>query len=179
MRVVSFSRVNDYFDVIYLPDMDEQYAMEVRGGLGQANGQIGLENGWMMERAIVKLDNRELGKFIFSNIQKLIDLGVASINPSSLLPEKTTSPGADEAGIKGLVDGKRVLLHIRYVVSATPGLYPILKSRETQNANATAGDPQEDHQHVLLPFQPYTSIAFNVRKHLLIELVNVNGANGE
>jgi hypothetical protein len=160
--------VNAFFDVLYLPDFDQQYAVEVKAGLGKAGGQVGLENGWMVERASVQLDNRELGRFITKNIEKFIDLGVAALQPAAAVADAVADTAETPGALaEARAQRKPVLLRIRYAAEAQPGLYPILKPSE-QKGSPT--DP--DSEYVLLPTRPYTVVAYNVRHAVSIELVN-------
>jgi hypothetical protein len=62
-------------------------------------------------------------------------------------------------------ESRRVLLRVRHVAYATPGIYPILKSHEKPSKCTDAPD------YVLLPYRPFTVIAFNVRRQVQVELV--------
>jgi hypothetical protein len=166
-------KINDYFDIVYLPDFNQQYAVEVKAGLGMAAGGIGMENGWMVEKAAIQVDNRQLGQFIFRNLQNLANIGLAAISPESAAASAaaglTGAPGTPSAAIaQAGRDQQPVLLRIRYLLEAQPGIYPILKSSE-----AEAAAKQTKPDYVLVPYPPVTAVGYNVRQTLAIELVDV------
>lgn len=157
-------QVNDYFDVLYLPDFDEQYAVRVKPGLGRADLELGLENGWMAESASISLDNQQLGEFVFSQIEKVVDLGVelVKVKHGLLAPVTTEEPAAEQA-----LDQKQVVMKLTYVREAQPGLYPILKPAEQ---GAIAAD-STSNPWLYLPTRPYTVVAFQTTESLVIELL--------
>lgn len=165
---------NDVFDVLYLPDLDEQYAVSTSAGLGQINSQIGMENGWMVERANVQIDNREIGKFIFDKVDKVFDLATSLVAPGAAqasaagdLAAKAKTPGAQAAtDSPERKDARRVVLRVKYVRFATPGIYPILKRSEKPCCDVAPS-------YVLLPYRPFTVIAFNTRQQIQVELVSL------
>jgi hypothetical protein len=167
-------KVSDYFDVLYLPDMDEQYAIRVTAGLGSAKADIGLENGWLVEHATVDIDNRELGKFVFSNISKVVDLGIKAaefyINPASAAIPK----GSNTLFQQGFQKSDLVLLRVRFAIEAEPGVYPILKRSKQEKHHKQWSDAQaaRDDHYVFTPYPPYTVVAYNVRRYLDIENVS-------
>ncbi|MEM9166794.1 MAG: hypothetical protein AAGB48_07185 [Planctomycetota bacterium] len=183
-------QVNDYFDVLYLPDFDQQYAIKVRGRFGMADADIGLEDGWLMERANISVDNRELGEFVFSNINKFTDIAAdaakAALNLASggttgaaeILNSMASQAETPFAGETPETRTRAVLLRVRYVAEAQPGLYPILKPNEAQHTKAAGTPPapgDANSQHVFLPTRPYTLVAYNVRHQILIELIQPAG----
>jgi hypothetical protein len=188
-------KVNDYFDVLYLPDFDEQYAIRVSGSLGKADLKVGLENGWMVENAQAEVDNTALGKFIYSNIQKVLDLGQkaaeSALNPVAALP------GGSALARNSAAENATVVLRIRFAEEAEPGLYPILKPAEAraeekkakeahaaQAAQAQAAQaaqtaqpaqntsPRPVDNNVMVAYPPHTVVSYNVRKLVSVELVS-------
>lgn len=173
-RTDPLSKVNDYFDVLLLPDFDEQYAIRVTAGLGLAKANIGLENGWMVEQASMEIDNRELGKFVYNNISKVIDMGLklgeAYLSPATAAADALS--GTNKLTQQSLQKNDRVLLRIRYAIEAQPGIYPILKPREPR---PTQPGPEA---YVFAPYPPYTVVAYNVRRYVVIEAVSTVRADG-
>jgi hypothetical protein len=161
--------------VLYLPDFDEQYAVEVKPGLGMAAGGIGMENGWMVERAAVQVDNRELGKFVFNNLQKGIDLGLDTLK-TAIAPGSVQAQAAAEAAAKAIAQAgeerRPVLLRIRYVVEAQPGMYPILKPKEIASLEKK-GNPAK---YVYVPYPPVTVVGYDARVTVLVELLDTTSA---
>ena len=173
--------VSNYLNVVYLPDFTEQYAIQVNSGLGAVSLDVGLENGWMLERTNLTIDNSALGAFLFKNTEKFIDIGVdiAKAATSKWFPtnekaDPSDSSPPDSSGTpktQSAVVGQEVILRIRYVLEAQPGLYPILKPWE--KVSATPSDTG-DNTYVHLPYRPYTVAAFNVKKIIAIEIVNLS-----
>ena len=177
-------KINDYFDIVMMPDFDQQYVINIQPGVGKANGAIGLENGWMMEKASVDLDNSKLGQFIFSNVEKLVDLGIdlakVSTGPggiASLLAEGATGSSSQGLHVQGEAPGATILLRVRYVLEAMPGLYPVLKPADGEAWKAPIFQPGAgDKDRVMVPYPPFTVVAYNVRRMVAIERVNVTSA---
>jgi hypothetical protein len=179
--------VNDLFDIVYLPDFDEQYAVRVRAGLGQASANVGLEQGWQLEQASVQIDNRELGKFVFENTSKLIDLGVKAGSAALGVPLPTAVASNLPAALAVTQAATPVLLRIRVLSEAQPGLYPVLKPQEAReqmqkpDAAETIGmrgrmndGPPATGGRLFIPYPPYSYVAYNVIDTLAIELVTAS-----
>lgn len=171
------AKINDYFDVLYLPDFDEQYAVRAKSGLGKADMKMGLENGWMVETAQVAVDNTELGKFIYSNVQKLIDVGVKAAEVAAF-PPAAALPSDSKLAENAASDGASLVLRIRYALEAEPGLYPVLKPEEarTQANTLKRIKPEGSPQYVMIAYPPYTVVSYNVRKTIAVELVDAKPA---
>jgi hypothetical protein len=166
---------NKYFDIVYLPDFDEQYAVDVSAGLGRAGAKLGLENGWMVEKASVDVNNEQLGKLIFGTSQKLVDTGLdllkGYLEPASLVAGATggfAQQGEDRD------QRKRVLVRLRFLDVALPGLYPVLKPSETRDDNRRRGAPS----WIQVPYPPYTVVAYNVHRLVAVEVVNGGDGGG-
>jgi hypothetical protein len=163
-------KLSDYISVVYLPDFDQQYAITTSPGFGTASGSIQMKNGWMTEDASWSMDNRELGQFVFGNINKLIDL-------ATTVGEQAAAPGTAEiaSATKALVQQgahppATVLLRVRFICNASPGLYPVLKPDELSKSD---GEP-DSKKHIIMPLKPYTVVAYNYSTSVAIELVSVS-----
>lgn len=187
-------RVDERFQIVMLQDFEEQYAVQVDGGLGIASAKLGLENGWMLENSEYQVNNQEVGKFVFHQLEKFVDLGL-KVAESELLPSATSSTEAADALSKAgeeVGNAPNVMLHIRYVLEAQPGVYPILKPweainrRNVQNQLSRLGGSdcgcgmEGDTGWVYIPCPPYTVVAKDVRRRVVVQLVNVvpKGGNG-
>jgi hypothetical protein len=161
-------QVNDHFDLVYLPDFEEQYVVDVNAGWGSASASVGLENGWMAEGVTMNVDNTQLAAFFLRNVEKVIDLGLAVAEPglAQLMGVKTEA-GLPAADTVAKMRGRTVLLRVRYVVEAQRGLYPILKPWEKPGNVASPSKPH----YLELPCQPFTVVPFNVHRTALIELI--------
>lgn len=181
-RTDPLKKVNDYFDVLLLPDFEEQYAVQINGGLGKGKGALGLENGWMVEHASVDVDNSGIGEFVFSQIDGLIDLATAMDGFTEQAAESAASDLKDAA--KGILppgspgfeasEIPTVTLRVRYIREALPGLYPLLKPGELPNPDYPAIEGANPPDYLLVPFRPYTAIAYNTRYTIRVELLGTS-----
>jgi len=125
--------------IVYLPDWEEQYAISYRAGFGRVStGEKGLRfrHGWMLDNVSLEVDNQELGKFIFGQIDKFTDVAslVSARKNKVLAAFAGAGPDVEsEAAATGFLEqmtGRTVMLRISYVLEAQPGLYPLLKPSE-------------------------------------------------
>lgn len=187
-------KVNKTFDVLYLPDFDEQYAVNVSAGLGTAKSKIALENGWLLESTETAIDNREVGKFVFKQIEKFTDIAAAVLK-SELLPVASAADLASDATAAEMAashaDGggaaplRTLLLRVSYVLVASPGMYPILKPGEVAQwkrlhaQECLPGAPNctcRPDDSVYVPCPPYTVVAKDVYRRVSITLVGVTSS---
>jgi len=131
------------FDIVYLPDFDEQYVVTSQAGLGNAKVQMNLGQGWSLQGFDSLVDNSELNRRIFDLIDTSIriakqaagafmgglpGLAGAALGPAgAILPHERAALAKEEP-----VPGTPVLLKIVVVHYAAKGLYPIIKPRELQ-----------------------------------------------
>jgi len=160
------NNISEHFDLMYLPDFDEQYAVQLDPGLGEATLNLGLENGWLVESSTVTLDNKELGKFIFQQIDRFTSLAADFAKVyQGLIPVPASLEDVAKSASMVAPGEKWVLLKITYSIEALPGVYPLLKPAEAKTP--ASGDTT----YLQLPAPPFTAIAFNVRREAMIELV--------
>lgn len=165
--------ISELFDVVMLPDFDQQYAIKVSAGIGASGLKLNLKNGWMAEQLGFNVDNTAIGNFILTNIQKVVDLGIGAAQ-TALEPASALTAAAGALTKQGLPAGAaprppappQVVLRVRYALEALPGLYPILKPGEKPPGGA------EQPEWVLVPYPPYTVVAYRVRETILVELVS-------
>jgi hypothetical protein len=174
--------------IVYLPDFDEQYAIKYRAGLGRVDtGSEGLRlrHGWMLDNVSLTIDNVELGKFIFGQVDKFTDLvSLIGARKNKVLEEfsGTLKAAADDAAVKG--GFRNVRLRITYAIVAQPGVYPLLKPCErgcecapVSGMPGSVSSPVTDARNwVLVPYQPFTSIAYNVKRAVSVELLPLETA---
>ncbi|MDB5332119.1 MAG: hypothetical protein JWP03_3270 [Phycisphaerales bacterium] len=133
------------FDLLYLPDFDEQYAVDGYAGLGNANFQVNLGQGWSLQGFNSLTDNSEINKRIFDLIDTSAQLAktAASAELGQLLPlvqqaAKNVTPGG-VAALQGNpqtlptdIRGTAVTLRVIVLHYAARGLYPVIKPHELQ-----------------------------------------------
>ena len=126
--------LSELFDVVMLPDFDQQYAIKVSAGIGASKLKLNLKNGWMAEQLGFNVDNTAIGNFILTNIQKVVDLGIGAaqtaLEPANALT--TAASALTKQALSGEAAAQpaappQVVLRVRYALEALPGLYPILK----------------------------------------------------
>ena len=127
-------------DLAYLPDFDEQYVVSSSAGLGDAEFQLNLGQGWSLQGFNSLADNSRLNDRIFNIIDSASQLAqTAAFAATSLPPAPTQLPGTTATAPQGgtedgasLVEGTPVSLKIVVVHYAAKGLYPVIKPRELQ-----------------------------------------------
>lgn len=169
-----------YFNIVWLPDFDEQYAVKVSQGLGSSGVLLGLGQGWSLQSLDATVDNSALAKplldFYASTIGALQKVATAKIEaPLALLTGGSPHSAAVKPGksAQTYAGGTPVTLKVTKVRIAAPGLYPILKPTELASAATHAGDI--DHKRILLPKPPFTNIAFNTYDVIVIEAASTRG----
>ena len=123
------------FDIVYLPDFEEQYAVRGFSGLGNFQLAVNMGQGWSLQGLDAVTDNSELNKRVFSFIDTALKLGEAAASAAMGLPPGTASIVAQKATetIEGKVPaGTPVTLRIVVVHYAAKGMYPVLKPSEMQ-----------------------------------------------
>lgn len=137
------------FDIAYLPDFEEQYAIEKQEGLGTVDFSFNLGQGWSLQSFNATTDNSQLTNRIFKLLDFSIDaatqaaggaLGLAgelanqAVEKGSTILAQSASAGKDNQvqGVQ-LVRSQPVTLKIVVIHYAAKGLYPVIKPRELQH----------------------------------------------
>jgi hypothetical protein len=164
------THLSDILDVVYLPDFEEQYAIQVKSGLGKVDIETRLRNGWAAEVFSQKVDNSNLVPYVIRQVEKASDAAakVASTwwpvitgvgAPAVALTSKLTSGAEQQAGEVEALDaktflGELLIFKVAEVRVAQPGLYPILKPREIRQWLKTdvriSADDQDEAFNILL-----------------------------
>lgn len=133
--------IGKLYDVILLPDDSQQYAIEAKGRLGMAKMDITLGHGWYLDHFLTEIDNRKTGEFIYSNLSKVIDLGIAAVAPEAAVAKSMAgaasvaeSPQVEAQAAKAT----KANLKVAVVEYAVPGLYPIASIKELLRGKTTA-----------------------------------------
>ena len=161
------TKLSDKMDIVYLPDFEEQYVIRVDPGLGKADVETRLRNGWAAEIFSQDLDNSQVIPYVIRQVEKASE-AAAGIATTWMPLAAGLPPGTLPAGISDLeaaemqagavredvamniaknVLGRVLLFKIAEVRIAQPGIYPILKPREIHqwlktNAQIDDVDPQ-------------------------------------
>lgn len=128
------------FDLVYIHDFEEQYAISASAGLGNAQIAVNMGQGWSLQGFNSLTDNSELNKRIFDLIDTSIKAAKAAASASTGIPLVDLPPGvtdlvkpqsAKEDPVDG-TPGTPVSLKISVIHYAAKGLYPVIKPRELQ-----------------------------------------------
>ena len=157
-----------------MPDFDEKYVVQAHPGLGNANVGVTMVQGWGLYGLDARIDNsaivRPLLDFYSTGLDSLSKLAKSKILPATELG----SPQSGDPNARTLTPGTRVSVKVTKVFVAAPGLYPILKPSEISKG-PEATRPGSPNARVLIPFRPYTNIAFNVYEVLVVEVTKPSG----
>jgi hypothetical protein len=133
------------FDLLYLPDFDEQYVVSSQSGLGNAEFKMNLGQGWSLQGFNSFTDNSALTKRVFDVIDTGLELGKAAARAAALAAG-VPLPGAARSALEPPEPGQAfdeaagtpVALKIVVVHYAAKGLYPVIKPRELVSARPSA-----------------------------------------
>ena len=170
-------KVNDYFDIVEMPDFNEMYAVRTDAGLGKASSSLSLSGGWMLSKADVNLDNSEMGKLVADSIGKVLDLGLsvakgAFLPGSNLAGTPTTQSQPAPSTPAAMARNTVVLLRLRLYLEAQVGMYPFLKPDEVapMRTELAAQEGDGNPPHFFIQYGFYT-VGYNVRRVVDIEVV--------
>lgn len=143
----AFQPLRGNFDIVYMPDFEEQYVVSGSAGLGTATFSLNLGQGWSLQGLDSLSDNSALNARIFDLVDTSMRLAKAAAPAALGLPispetaaavSKVITPQAgEEDAVKG-IPGTPVSLKIVVVHYAAKGLYPVIKPREL--AERTIGE---------------------------------------
>lgn len=147
----SVVKVGDLFDIVYLPDFTEQYAVRVKPRLSQATLDMSLGQGWMLESAKLEIDNSVVADFLFEQIDSTLDVlrDAFRLDEGLIAPavEEEEEEGAEteegeavEGSPQGVVDTSRKgIVRVQIRKLAVPGVYPMLKPGEIKRLADASG----------------------------------------
>jgi hypothetical protein len=156
-------------DLAYLPDFEEQYAVDSHSGLGNAKFSLNLGQGWSLQSLNSLSDNSEINKRIFDIIDSSVELAKAAAKASMGIPPIPGIPTdavitPQSSALKDEPAGTPVTLKIVVVHYAAKGLYPIIKPRELQERQTGRAITNRFlylNLHKLLDAQPSPVSAFD------------------
>ncbi len=136
------------FDLVYLPDFEEQFVVSESAGLGNAMFEINLGQGWSLQGFNSLTDNSELNRRIYDLIDTAMRMAKTAASGALGIPPLPDAPGVGgllkpHAGQEEKFDklvGTPVTLKIVVVHYAAKGLYPVIKPRELQERTLDPGD---------------------------------------
>lgn len=163
----------DYFDIVFLPDFEEQYVIDPQGNFGDLSAAVTLGPGQMMTGLNVKIDNSVITRPLTDAYAELIKAGTeaakAAINTAVGLPIAQGATIAQPATSTTRVSqaaGTPLTLRVHVVSFAAPGVYPILKKSEI---DAAAKLPADQTSGYVLPIFPFTRVAYKTFQVIVVE----------
>lgn len=166
-----------YFNILWLPDFDEQYVVTAKAGLGNAGVTLGFGQGWSLQSLEAVVDNSGLAKplldFYGGVIGSLQKLATAKIEA----PLALISGGPQGAAVAGqnakaqFLGGTPLTVKITKVRVVAPSLYPILKPKEIDGLSLD----DKEKARILVPKPPLTNVAFNTYDVIVIEAARTTG----
>ena len=169
-----------FFDIVWLPDFDEQYVIETQAGLGNAAVDITTGQGWSLQGLEASVDNSGLVKPLLKLYGDSLEL-LGNLAKAKIGIPPVVSGGAPQAGVPAVEQpvfegGTPITLKMTAVRVAAPGLYPILKPKENDlNANSMLALHQSYGHRLHMPVHPFTNIAFNTYEVLVVEATRPEG----
>ena len=150
-------------DIVYMPDFDEQYAVSSETGLGSAEFELNLGQGWSLQGFNSTVDNSALNGRILELIDKASTLATGTIEgaltgvpgASTLLEniaeqQKNNIAKAQVGKSSGdAVAGADVSIKINVVYYAAKGLYPVIKPRELKRLKSTQVSAEDSGKVIL------------------------------
>lgn len=148
---VAYQPMRGNFDIAYLPDFEEQYVVSSSAGLGNADFELNLGQGWSLQGFNSLTDNSALNQRIFdfldtaSQLAQTAGAAAFGVPPVGALAPGVTDLIEPQSGQAVSDDDARgtpgddVSLKIVVVHYAAKGLYPIVKPRELQERIKTQG----------------------------------------
>jgi len=137
----AYTPMRGNFDVVYLPDFEEQYVVNGSANLGNANVALVTGQGWSLQGLDAVADNSEINRRIFDLIDTAVQVAkTAAFKGLNFVPAAPVTQGAggtlvldDEAEVEWKeLAGTPVTLKFVVIHYAAKGVYPVLKPRELQ-----------------------------------------------
>jgi hypothetical protein len=178
-KAYAFQPGRKYFDIVFLPDFEEDYVVSAEARLGNASADIILGQGWSLQGMATKADNDELNKRIFALMDDAQKFLTAAARTALGMPP---IPGGPQAGELRAADqvfkgGTPVSVKVTVVRVVAPGLYKVLKPKELEKFDAQKAariDPDYNNR-ILVPIAPLTDVAFNTYEVIVFEAAPVVG----
>lgn len=178
-KAYAFQPGRRYFDIVFLPDFEEDYVVSAEARLGNASADIILGQGWSLQGMAMKADNDELNKRIFALMEDAQKLLTAAARTAVGMPP---IPGGPQAGKLWAADqvfkgGTPVSVKVTVVRVVAPGLYKVLKPKELEkfDSQKAAGIDPDYNNRTLVPIAPLTDVAFNTYEVIVFEAAPVVG----
>jgi len=168
-----------YFDLLFLPDFDEDYVVSPNERMGNASADIQLGQGWSLQGLEATVDNSAITGRLFALYDESIKMGMQLGRTALGLPSVVTGGAQGEVPVVSREDlkGTKVNVKVTIVRLVAPGLYPILKPKELADfdPNTAAAIDPDYRSRILVPIAPLTNIAFNTYEAIVVEAAPATG----
>lgn len=164
-----------FFDVVWLPNYEEKYVVQTTPGLGNANVNLTMVQGWGLAGLDARIDNSAVVKplldFYSGVAGALLKAAQAKIVPAEAIAGAIQSDGPSaQPRTPPLSPGTRVSVKVTKVMVAAPGLYPVIHPAELKKYPKPV-----DGSNILAPQFPFTDVAFNTYEVLVVEAAKPSG----
>jgi hypothetical protein len=127
-------KLGERFEVVYLPDFEEQYVIDPQANLGSARVSVTQGPGGQMLAMGMQVDNSAVTRPLVDAYTKAVEAvgtrltSVLGTDPAdSVVTPK--AEGADVGEVKE-VSGHPITVRVHVLTMASPGVYPVLKASE-------------------------------------------------
>ncbi|MFO0931209.1 MAG: hypothetical protein U1E39_00720 [Planctomycetota bacterium] len=178
------------FDIVNLPDFDEQFVVRRVQGIGSSSMELGLGQGNLLQGFDARLDNSSVSNLLYglmytaANVlvaKNLNPLGIQAMTPGSVGAAKPAKKPGEQGDNADPVAYAAVTMRVHVITYATPGLYPIMKPRECADwdraakrrdecgrANCTALACRSSEGMTVVRMGPY-GVPYNTFQYVLVE----------
>jgi hypothetical protein len=171
----SYQPLRGNYDLLYLPDFEEQYVASSTSDGGNADMKLSLGQSWSLQGFNSVADNSEITKRVYSAVDAAVALAKNALVPEAAVAENATSKASmfefmpkgilpniralNEEEIKAFqASASKITLRIVVVHYAAKGLYPVLKPREV----AGGVTKPDDHFKSTAEFEAGTRLSTNL-----------------
>lgn len=144
-----------YFDIVYIPDSRQQYAVRGKAGLGNSKVKLSLGQGGMIQGMFTDADNSALNKaliglmesttpILLNKLSKVLDVDV----------EEDEEEKAEALQFKldeEVKMGTPLSVKVSIVRLVSPGLYPVLWHDEGTGINLDLNNPPISNHYYVIP----------------------------
>jgi hypothetical protein len=168
-----------FFNIVWLPDWEEQYVITAKSGFGTANATINMGQGWSLQGLDAKADNsaavKPLLDFYTATLGALQKAATAKIEgPLAAITGQPQGASAKTPTTAKAAFGGGTLVTLKFTKAriVAPGLYKILKPNELKSLPTLTPD---EAKHILAPKYPFTDIPFTTYDVVVIEAARATG----
>jgi len=136
LEAIATRQLGERFELVYLPDFEEEYVVNPRANLGDVNIALAQGPGGVLMAMGMRVDNAAVTRPLVQAYARSVEaLGSRLSTALGQDPvDSLVAPSAEGADISAKseerVGGTLITLRVHVVEMASPGIYPILKASE-------------------------------------------------